>query len=110
MSWYARLLTETITYWAISSRDQHQKPTWAAPQSVKARWEDRAERFTDRNGRDIVSRAIVLVDTDLAVEGYLYRGTSAASDPTTVSGALPIERFDKIPDPQGREYLRRAWL
>ena len=119
MSIITRMLKETCTYWPTVA-DGYGGVEFGAPVAVACRWEDKAELFVDDTGREAVSRAVVYVDTDLEVGGYLARGDYSASTSTTTTGeepsftppeeARPIRKFDKLPNLRYTEYLRTAWL
>ncbi len=110
MSWYTSMLTQTATYWALSTKDAYGNYSYAAPQSIACHWEDKQEEFITADGEKRVSQSIVNVDTDLQTKGYLYLGTSAATNPGTVAGAHMIQAFAKIPSIRGDEFERVAWL
>lgn len=95
--WLDRLL-ETATYWAPTATPTHSGAVqFASPVPVAVRWEDRAERFVDAQGRERISRAVVTVDREVAPDGRLLKGTSAAADPTTVVDTFPILGVDSVP-------------
>lgn len=102
-------LVQDITYWTTSS-DGFGGSTYGAPQSLKGRWEERNDVFRTPNGQEKVSKAVVYLDTDVEINGYLYLGVSVASDPTTVSGATLIEGFRKIPNLGAVRFERKAYL
>lgn len=100
---------QQITYWAATP-DGFGGNTFASPQVIKGRWEDSIEETVDSSGNKIISRAIVYLASDIVVGGYLYPDSSTAVDPTTLSTAFPIRRFDKMPDVRSASYLRKAVL
>lgn len=107
MSWIKRNLRETITVWTVASTDVYDKPTYTRS-TVKGRWEDKQVKTIDVNGKEIVSYALVFVDTDVIIGSYLYQGTSTATSP--VSGSREVANFAKIPSIKGTQYERKAIL
>lgn len=100
-----------ITYWSIAdTTGRAGKPSFNAPVAINGFWMERNEQFRDGQGRENVSQAIVRVDTDLALGGYLYNGTSAEAVPTNEAGAYPIKSFDKMPNRHETTFLRKAFL
>lgn len=97
LGWYRRHLWETITYWLPSTTDVWGDNTaYTSAASLKGRWEDRHEEFIDFRGEVAYSNAIVYLNSAVALGGYLYKGTSSASDPKTVADAFPIRRLDRL--------------
>jgi hypothetical protein len=103
-----RISFETVTYWGAPAADGYGGYTFATPVQIDCRWEDRAEIITDTRGKEIVSKAVIFVTEDLDEGGYLFRGTSVATDPRGLGDE--IKRFDKIPSVGGANNLRVAYL
>ncbi len=103
-------LPQNITYWAFISEDEFGKVTFAAPVNIKGKWEDTIQLFTDLKGSEFRSLAIIYLESDVVVEGWLFNGESSATDPRTVDGAREIRLFRKIPDIDACEFERRAIL
>lgn len=101
-----------ITYWAIATQDGYGGYTFPAPVVVKGRWEEKQELFRDAKGDEAMSQAIVYVDTDVVLRGYLAEGDqTATADPTQLPGqAYEIKQYLKIPDLRGNEVERKAIL
>lgn len=66
--------------------------------------------FISLAGVEERSQAVVFVTSDVAVQGYLYRGSSTAADPTGVTGAFEIRNFKKTPTFDGRDAERKVLL
>lgn len=112
MSAFSRQLRQCVTAWNAPVNDGFGGFSFAAPASMAGRWQDVQEIFTNPAGEEQLSSAIVYPAEDVAIGGYLYLGESAASDPTTVSGARRVEQFAVSPSMRAREgeYERKAWL
>lgn len=104
-----RNLRADITYWATTP-DGFGGFTSAAPVTMKGRWEGRNELFRTITGEQVVSAAIVFVESDVDINGYLFEGVSTVADPTLVSGAMQIKQFVRIPDLRNLSHDRRAFL
>jgi hypothetical protein len=105
-------LPHRVTWWRVTGPDGFGGDSFATPVLIDARWEDRQETFygaLDR--RELVSKAVVFVDRDMSVGDYLCQeNQSSQSNPAVVSGALKIQRFDKMPDLRSLDAVRRAVL
>lgn len=105
-------LPHKLTWWRVTGGDGFGGDTFAAPVLIDGRWEDRQETFygaLDR--RELVSKAVVFVDRDMAVGDYLLQGDQVGqSSPVALPGALKIQRYDKIPDLRSLDIVRRAVL
>jgi len=111
-----RNLNQTVVYWASPVPDGYGGKTFDDPVEIDARWEDRQELFIDAHGNEVHSHAVVIIDQDVDMGGYLYLGdlddlsSEEESDPQTVSGAREIRSFQKVPNIRATAYRRTAWL
>jgi hypothetical protein len=107
----ASLLKEPITYWPPSGgEDQYGNPTHTGPQLLRGRWEERSEEVTANSGEAIISKAIVYVSEDVAVEGYLARGDFVGQSDPGLASATQVRVFQRIPALRSATYERRAIL
>lgn len=111
-------------YWPILKLDGHGKPTFDEPQQVQCRWDEVQELFTDGDGEQVLSNAIVYVAVDMPMlitgantsqGGFLYHGTEISldsdhDDPLQIPGTKRIRRFSKIPKLRHNEFLRMCHL
>lgn len=119
MSIITRMLKDTATYWPVIT-DGYGGFEFGAPVAISCRWEEVQEEFITPEGREEVSDAVVYVDRDLEVGGYLAQGDYSASTSTTTTGeepsftppdsARPIKQFSKLPKLRYDEYLRTCYL
>ena len=79
------LLTQTATYWAPAGRSGYGTTTFAAPVAIACAWYDRADLIVDKEGKQAASRAMVVVDRDMDLNGYLALGDQTAP-PTAMTG------------------------
>lgn len=115
---FARLLNQTITYWEPDSTNVYGNTTWTAGVQIKARWEENAEDVLSPNGENIVSRAMVYVDGDQAIEidGRMYLGikseltSTQIPDPDLVANSYRIIAVKKSPGLRNRRSLKKIWL
>jgi hypothetical protein len=101
---------QSITYWGNPQPDGMGGIAFDAPVGMVARWEQKAIQEFDASGAQIVSQATVFVKEDLVVGGYVFLGSTATVDPTTVDGAFEIKNFVKTPSIRLNDYERRAVL
>ena len=112
MSTTTRNLRQTATYWAPSTPDGFGSRSYSAPVAVNCRWTQKQELFVDSAGKEVLSQAVVWCDTDVALEGYLYLGTSTETDPSTLDGAFEIRQWEKTLSVKARSDRteRKIWL
>jgi hypothetical protein len=104
-------LKQTVTYWPPAATDRFGAETYSAPILLRGRWEERNEEAATLGGDTIVSRAIVFVDRDLLVGGFLAEGDQlAVQDPTILPSAYEIRAWRSIPDLRNVSSERRAIL
>ena len=106
-----RGLNQTATYWGNPTPDGWGGYTFDAPVEIDCRWEDTSKLFISaQTGKEERSRAMVFVDQDVVVGGYLYLGSSTGTKPEEVTGAFEIKSFGKTPSVKATKFLRKAWL
>jgi hypothetical protein len=119
-----RVCTQTAVYWGAPKNDGFGSFTYDDPIELTppngVRWEDRISitgKLMDKMGDIFSCNAVVYVQQDVDEEGYMFLGTlndldsDQAADPTLVSGAYRIKRFDKIPAMRSdTEFTRKAFL
>jgi len=106
----SKFFVHTATYWTQGMPDGFGGYSWGSPIEYSVRWEDRNEKFIDEEGVEKLSQAVVYTNQDLAVGDYLYKGSSAASDPTTLTDAYPINQTAVTPSVDGSQSLVKAYL
>ncbi len=104
------LMFQDATYWGAPTPNGYGGGTYPAPVSITCRWEDKPELFTDAQGREQRSSAIVYPDQELVVQGWLYLGTSAEADPHNQDGAFEVKAARNIPSMQNDCYELKVWL
>lgn len=110
MSYIDRQHKQTITYWGSPVSDGRGGSTFATPVTFQGRWTGRQEMFIDPQGEEHLSSAIVGVDREMDLGGYLYLGTSTETTPMTVDGAFQIRQRKKTTSMNGRRTRYRVWL
>lgn len=99
---------EDLTYWGPPAPDGSGGKTFDAPVAIRGRWEEVAEEVFSLQGKLFISKSCVWVSQEVEAGGYLYRGTSVATDPTITPGAEEIGRFLKTPDIRSMKFELRA--
>lgn len=105
-----RNLRQDITYWPPGSPDGFGGVSYGTPAARLGRWEDKSDLFIDTDGQEVRSIAIVYLKEDVSLQGYLFLGTSTASNPTLINRAFEIRAFSKIPNLQGKLFERMVTL
>ena len=103
-----RHMRQDATYWGPPTRDGLGGLTFPAPVAIKVRWQQKAETFTDAQGDERVSSAIVYPAQPLETEGWLYLGTTADADPRPI--AYEIKQSGFSPNLRATEQLNKVWL
>ena len=103
-------LTQDITNWTITS-DGFGGYTYETPTLLKGLWLDKHEMFRNASNEEVVSNAIVYLDSDVEVGSYIAQGDyTSVADPTTLSGASRVLGFRKIPNITSIRFERKAFL
>jgi hypothetical protein len=107
---FKQMLKQDATYWAPNGRDATGAVQYAAPVSLKTRWEDKVQVVTNNHGREVVSKSRAFSLVPLEAEGYLYAGTSLEADPRNVANAKEIVAVSKVPDLRNNLELTTAFM
>ena len=127
MGLISRMRRQNAVYWPPDNVDGYGRTTHGAPVALtlrgadnyRVRWEGKAEQFVAADGTTQVTNAVVYVPqlpdgSEVAVGGYLYLGEVAALVDQAVAennaGAMPVKRFDTLPNLKASELLRVAYL
>lgn len=104
-------MRDTITYWApTGTKNQFGKPSWSAPVTILGRWEDMMNMVLSKHGKEYVSKTRVLTTTELNMDGFLFKGTSVAVDPTEVTGSYEIQSIGRMNDLRSMSSLTTVYL
>ena len=92
MSLLVRNYPHTISHWTKGAKDVYGKPAWSGPDTINGLWEVKQEVIIDVNGREIVSKASVLLLSLVSIGDFLLLGSAASGelDPTTVTDAWEV--------------------
>lgn len=106
-----KALNQQATTWRASPNG-YGGDAFSVPLLVLCRWQNRQEIFRSNiDQREIVSQAVVYVDTDLDVGDYLCLGDQTlVADPSVLKGAFKIQRFDVVTDLRSVSSVRMAVL
>lgn len=105
-----RKLNQSATYWAQTAQDVYGKGTFSSPTAKACRWEDSSELFIDKMGQEVTCKSKIFFAEDLALEGYLFLGSSAVSSPLDVPRAYEIRQIKRIPDIRNARTLYVVFL
>ncbi len=103
-------LPQKATYWSILLEDEFGNITYGVPVSLNSRWEEVFEEIIDPGGHTVVSKTKVFTSIEVAVKGFLFKGESVVTDPTTLVDAQEIIAFSSITDLRNVDKLYTARL
>jgi len=106
---------QIAVYWGSPTPSGRGGFTYASAIEIICRWEKKQQLFINDQGEQELSQAIVYVNQDVDVGGYLYLGEeseldSAHDDPEVISGAYRIKAYAKTTSLSATEYVRKVWL
>lgn len=76
MNPYTRHMTQDLSYWAPLSANEFNEITFAAPVTLKCRWENKNVLFRDSNGQEVTSAAVIYPVQALELKGYVKLGST----------------------------------
>jgi hypothetical protein len=113
----SKFFNQTAVYWGSPIPDGWGGFTYADPVEMAVRWSDMQEKFVsgspDGSIEELLSRSVILSETDFEVNGRMYLGSLVDLDSTSTAddmGALTIKSVAKIPTIKADQFLRKAWL
>lgn len=102
-----RVCVQPAVYWTPGTSDGYGGKIYTAPKEILCRWEDKQRLFKSSNGVEFATRSEILVQEELAMQGWLYLGTLASlsaymdsegvCNPQDIEGAYEIVASDKTP-------------
>ena len=105
---YTRNMHQQATYWPKGAPDGFGGYAYPSPESIRVRWEDKAEIFRDADGSEVTSSAVVYVPRPLQIDGYIVLGTFTGSP--IDAGARQIQQTGTTPSLGGNRQLSKVWL
>lgn len=99
-----KFCVQTAVYWGNPTPDGDGGMTYNDPVEVSVRWDDKFYVLETDEGKRIEIDAVVLVTTDLVMEGMMYLGTLESieesggtyPDPEDVEGSYEIKGREKV--------------
>lgn len=110
---FAHKLRQDVTHWPISGSDGYGGFTFGTPELLSGRWEDKGELFINLDNEEVLSNAIIYLDTDVNVGDYFALGDyTVTADPTTLGPrvAFRSRNYGKVTDLAAVLALRKVWL
>lgn len=103
---------QVLTYWAPTSQVEFGVTKLAPPVLLACRWQGRAVQFTGNDGVLRVSRAIVYVESPVAVGGIIALGDWVASTdkPREIAEAQEVAQTGSSPSLKADEVLHKVWV
>jgi len=110
-----KISVQKAVYWGAPKSDGYGGYTFSEPVEIDCRWEGVTELITNKNGKEVVSNAKVLVTLDLDKGGYLHLGTMEEgvdySNPKDIEETYVIQKIEKIPMIRSAtEFVRIVYL
>ena len=103
-------LNQDVTHWPITGSDGYGGFTFGTPVLLAGRWEQKQELFINQDMEEILSSAVVYLNTDLEIGDYVIEGDeTTTADPTTLASKR-IRGLNKITDLRAITALRKLWL
>jgi len=108
---------QTAVYWGNPQPDGYGGISYDPPVEIKCRWDEKVQLVRDDRGKEVVSKAEVLVLQDVDPDGMLYLGSltdlssGVLDSPEQVDGAWKILSMSKAPlFGSTSEFVRTAYL
>ena len=110
-------LRDTAVYWGVPSSVADGTVSYDEPTEIDCLWREDLRRIKDFFEKEIMSRAHIYTTIDLVERGMLYHGKledlvpSETADPSTISNAYEIRRFEKTPSlGLKNKFIRKSYV
>ena len=110
MSFYDRLLRQKCTYWGRPTKNAWGDRTYPSPAILSCHWEEKAQLFIDKTGAESNSHAVVLVESEVEIDGSLFFGESDEDNPNNQDGSDTIRMVERVATIRGNVVSYRALL
>ncbi len=108
------ICVQPAIYWGNPQPDGFGKYEFDAPVQIYVRWDDKNQVVTDKNGKEVLSNAEIMVTQDLDELGMLLLGELGDLDSTAdpyESGAVTIMSKTKIPMIKSKtDFVRKVYI
>jgi len=114
MSIIRRMRKQKAVWWARNAiPDKFGMFSFASPVEIDCRWDDNVSEIRDKLGQTIMSQATVYPDRILQEGDKLKKDemeSDTPDDPTELTNAFEVQRFEQIPNLRNTETLYIAHL
>ena len=112
-----KVCVQTAVYWSNPTDDGYGQMNFPVGEEIKVRWDGNMIAIVDKYGKDIISKAEILVQDDMDEDGFLYLGSltdltdDEQANPEKVETAYPIRMPTKVPLIKSTtEFVRKVYL
>ncbi len=91
---------QTAVHWSSPTPDGYGGMEWGERDEIGVRWEEKTEVVSDGKGREIVSKAVVMLTADVKEGDMLFLGTLedvGDTPPESIETAYMVKRSDRSP-------------
>ncbi len=107
---------QKAVYWQFDGADGFGGAKFKAPEEISCRWTDATQIVATSAGKEIVSRANLLLLEPLVEQSVVWLGRLAdltvaqKEDPWKVDGVEEVVRMDSIPSRKADFFVQKAFL
>lgn len=112
-SFVAKVQKQKLVYWETNGFDGFGQNTYAYPEELNCRWDDVFEMVKDNQGREFVSKAVIISPKLLVQGSYVKKGqilTSTPASPNDDTDVYMIRTTSHTPDMKGNNLLYMAYV
>ena len=117
LSFIKKISVQPAIYWGAPESDGEGGFTFDEPTQIYVRWDDEVKVRRDNNGTIFTCQAVVLVNEDLEIGGWLKLGevtdldSELENNPKNYSDAYLIGRVSKVPLLKSKtKFVRTVYL
>ena len=107
---YTALLSTTITIWETPVNDGYANFSYSTPTQVSCRYQNDRQNLIDDLGMEFVSTAVIYTTQQLALNTWVYKGTTSTANPQNVDEAYRVRKIYTTSTPTDSIIVYKAIL
>jgi hypothetical protein len=112
-SFVNKVQKQKLIYWETNGFDGYGQNTYAYPEELNCRWDEVYETVKDPQGREFVSKAVIISPKLLVQGSYVKKSlllTSTPPSPNDDTDVYMIRNTSHTPDIRGNNLLYMAYI
>ncbi len=107
---FGKYMRDAAVLWEVTESDGDGWYKFGPPVPIMTKWNGQRVLFTNIDGDEVVSNAVVTTLHPVKQQSYLYLGETAEADPKNVKGAFAVQSVQSTGSLDGGGRLYEVYL